>query len=78
MLATHLYRDIYSEGFKPNKQEHLAPVLATSVKTALAKKANGPVNDNGKHNENDCRHHSMLLDLIATELGCNRIKLSVA
>lgn len=43
MLAIHLNRDIYEKGFKPNKQDHLAPVLATALKTEA--------NKNGKKEE---------------------------
>ncbi len=41
MLAIHLNRDILSEGFKMNKQTHLVPVLASAVKKAANKPANG-------------------------------------
>ncbi len=34
MLAIHLYREIGEQGFKPNKQNHVVPVLATAVKAA--------------------------------------------
>lgn len=34
MLAIHLYREIGEQGFKPNKQTHVVPVLATAVKAA--------------------------------------------
>jgi aspartyl aminopeptidase len=39
MLAIHLYREIGEQGFKPNKQTHLAPILATAVKAAASKGA---------------------------------------
>lgn len=35
MLAIHLYREIHESGFKPNKQDHLTPMLATAVKDQL-------------------------------------------
>ena len=35
MLAIHLNREIHEQGFKPNKQDHLSPLLATSVKAQL-------------------------------------------
>ena len=37
MLAIHLYRELSEAGFKPNKQDHLTPVLATAVKTEINK-----------------------------------------
>ncbi|GMH35827.1 hypothetical protein BSKO_03695 [Bryopsis sp. KO-2023] len=62
MLAIHLSRNLYSEGFKPNHQTHLAPMLATAVKTQVEKK--------GSSGEEESRHHPLLLDILAEELGC--------
>ena len=36
MLAIHLNRDIGTEGFKPNKQTHCVPVLATAIRKSMA------------------------------------------
>ncbi len=41
MLAIHLNRDIGTAGFNPNKQTHLAPMLATAVKAAANRSAAG-------------------------------------
>jgi aspartyl aminopeptidase len=35
-LAIHLDRGVNQDGFKPNFETHLAPVLATQVKAALS------------------------------------------
>lgn len=35
MLAIHLNRDIHEKGFKPNKQDHVTPILATTAKAEL-------------------------------------------
>ena len=40
MLAIHLYREIYESGFKPNKQDHVTPVLATALKDQVNSPAN--------------------------------------
>ncbi|KAH6829742.1 Zn-dependent exopeptidases superfamily protein [Perilla frutescens var. hirtella] len=72
-LAIHLDRDV-NDGFKINKQTHLAPVLATSVKAELNKLTaeNGSIetgSGDGKTNTNQ-KHHPLLLQLIAAQLGC--------
>ena len=36
MLAIHLNRELADKGFLPNKQQHLAPILATEVQAAAA------------------------------------------
>lgn len=58
MLAIHLQRDYYTQGFKPNTQTHLAPLLATSIKAELKESKGGK-----------SHHHTVLLELIASELG---------
>ncbi|KAL8056541.1 hypothetical protein ABFX02_04G125700 [Erythranthe guttata] len=67
-LAIHLDRDV-NEGFKVNKQTHLAPVLATSVKAELNKTAAGNGSVDEKTNTNQ-KHHPLLLQLIAAQIGC--------
>ncbi|KAF9601188.1 hypothetical protein IFM89_017373 [Coptis chinensis] len=79
-LAIHLDRDV-NDGFKVNTQNHLLPVLATSIKAELNKAAaenslNESVVDNdGKKsseraNAENKKHHSLLLQLLATQIGC--------
>ena len=75
-LAIHLDRNVNSDGFKPNAQSHLLPVLATSVKAELNKAV--PENDsaesgkkaNDKTDTTNTKHHSLLLQLLANKLGC--------
>lgn len=63
MLAIHLNREIHTEGFKPNKETHLAPLLATSAKVELSKM-------NGSKNGVESGHHPILLNVLAKELKC--------
>ncbi|RZC70028.1 hypothetical protein C5167_033162 [Papaver somniferum] len=74
-LAVHLDRS--TDGFKPNSQTHLVPILATSVKAELNKAAAGNVSaesdgktSNDKKDTDDKKHHSLLLQLLASEVGC--------
>ncbi|KAL2934483.1 putative aspartyl aminopeptidase [Bienertia sinuspersici] len=80
-LAIHLDRGV-NDGFKPNTQSHIAPILATSIKEELNKVANE--NDsikNGAQTEanestddlkmKNQKHHSLLLKLLADEVGCD-------
>ncbi|XP_009336570.2 probable aspartyl aminopeptidase [Pyrus x bretschneideri] len=79
-LAIHLDRDV-RDAFKVNAQTHLLPVLATAVKAELNKVVaedgeadNGILTSGEKSNEkttsNALKHHSLLLQLLADQLGC--------
>ncbi|KAJ4821865.1 hypothetical protein Tsubulata_038438 [Turnera subulata] len=80
-LAIHLDRNVNSDGFKVNTQSHLLPILATAVKAELNKVVgeNGSVgtdtqSDGKKSNKEtrtvDSKHHSFLLEMIASQIGC--------
>ena len=80
MLAIHLQRELAEGGFKPNKQQHLVPMLATAVKKAVeGKKGSAKEEERKKGDEDDKtktgaaplskKHHPALLDLIAVELS---------
>jgi len=61
-LAIHLNRKIYEEGFKPNKENHCVPIIATEIKNKLEQ----PTASEGEGEE---EHHSVMLDLLASELS---------
>ncbi|PON77355.1 Peptidase M [Parasponia andersonii] len=78
-LAIHLDRS--TDGFKVNNQTHLVPVLATSIKAEINKVVaeNDPVESdaqtdgkksNVKETSENGKHHPLLLQLLASELGC--------
>ncbi|KAF8399911.1 hypothetical protein HHK36_015781 [Tetracentron sinense] len=79
-LAIHLERGV-NDGFKVNTQSHLVPVLGTSVKAELNKVVaeTGPAEGGGKsdgkkfnekRSTENTKHHSLLLQLLATQAGC--------
>ncbi|XP_042500899.1 probable aspartyl aminopeptidase [Macadamia integrifolia] len=77
-LAIHLDRGVNDDGFKVNTHNHLIPVLATSIKAELNKVVaeNGSVEDGAqgdvkeKWNSENMKHHSLLLELLAAQAGC--------
>eukprot|EP00296_Roombia_truncata_P007655 JP446103.1.p2 GENE.JP446103.1~~JP446103.1.p2 ORF type:complete len:476 (+),score=158.26 JP446103.1:25-1428(+) len=58
-LAIHLNRSIYEDGFKPNKETHVLPVLATQVISQLE----GDGVEGGDHPPE-------LLNALASDIGC--------
>lgn len=58
MLAIHLNRTIGTDGFNPNKQTELVPVLATAARAQL------------EGSDDSAAHHPVLLDVLAKEVGC--------
>lgn len=67
-LAIHLQRDIYEKGFNPNKQTHVLPILATSIKNELERSTDYEKALNADI-QND--HHPLLLDILSKELNCD-------
>jgi hypothetical protein len=59
MLAIHLNRTIGTDGFNPNKQTELVPILATAARAQLL----GTQDDSKSH-------HNVLLEALAKEAGC--------
>lgn len=82
MLAIHLQRDLSTAGFNPNKQTQCTPLLATSIKqkleagngsgdgAAAASPRGGGAAAVDAADGAAARHHSLLLRLLAKELGC--------
>lgn len=66
-LAIHLNREIYSEGFKPNKETHTVPILATQIKAQLDEPAAAEP-DAKRQKVEEADHHPALLDVLADEL----------
>lgn len=74
-LAIHLDRSV-NDGFKVNTQTHLLPILATAVKAEVNKVSseNGSTESGKKENDktgsSSTKHHPILLQLLASNLGC--------
>lgn len=69
MLAIHLNRDINSAGFKPNLQKEATPVFASAIKAQLGGEA--PDKGSGLSADAAGRHHPMLLQMLAEQVGCS-------
>ncbi|KAM4697353.1 aspartyl aminopeptidase [Rhinophrynus dorsalis] len=70
-LAIHLQRTV-NESFGPNTEQHLVPILASSVQEGLEKETQDSGTSchsaAGGQNQTD-RHHSLLLALLSEKLG---------
>ncbi|XP_047256805.1 probable aspartyl aminopeptidase isoform X1 [Capsicum annuum] len=62
-LAIHLNRTVNQDGFKPNLETHLIPLLATKTENATADE---------KSNVSSSKdvHHQLLLKILSDELSC--------
>ena len=66
-LAIHLQTATEREAFKINKEDHLAPIIATAVKQSLGSKSS---DDNKENTDESMKNQEQLLvQLIASELG---------
>jgi len=69
-LAIHLNREVNDKGFIFNKQTHLLPVIATAVAAQLGSKDQAaPAKEEGGAPTLNDLHHSVLVQLVADELG---------
>uniref|UniRef100_A0ACD6ASB8 Uncharacterized protein n=1 Tax=Avena sativa TaxID=4498 RepID=A0ACD6ASB8_AVESA len=64
-LAIHLDRTVNSDGFKPNLENHLAPLLATKYEDTT-----GNSDDKKGSSSTKIAHHPLLLQILSEEIGC--------
>ncbi|RWR82345.1 putative aspartyl aminopeptidase isoform X1 [Cinnamomum micranthum f. kanehirae] len=64
-LAIHLDRKVNTEGFKPNLETHLIPLLATKHEEASTKSEDGTNSSSSK-----IAHHPLLMQVLSEELTC--------
>ncbi|KAL0299049.1 UNVERIFIED_CONTAM: putative aspartyl aminopeptidase [Sesamum radiatum] len=64
-LAIHLNRTVNTDGFKPNLETHLIPLLATE-----AEKESPETNDKTSASSSKDAHHPLLMQILSDELGC--------
>ncbi|XP_062091797.1 probable aspartyl aminopeptidase [Humulus lupulus] len=62
-LAIHLDRTVNKDGFKPNPETHLIPLLASKLETSLDS------TDKNSTSSKDA-HHSLLMKVLSDELSC--------
>ncbi|XP_062232125.1 probable aspartyl aminopeptidase [Phragmites australis] len=63
-LAIHLNRTVNSDGFKPNLETHLVPLLATKHEEATMN------TDDKTSSSTKVTHHPLLLQVLSEEIGC--------
>ncbi|XXG65003.1 hypothetical protein AAC387_Pa05g2814 [Persea americana] len=64
-LAIHLDRKVNTDGFKPNLETHLIPLLATKHEEASTKSEDGTNSSSSK-----IAHHPLLMQVLSEELAC--------
>ncbi|KAG2603516.1 hypothetical protein PVAP13_5KG776400 [Panicum virgatum] len=63
-LAIHLNRTVNSDGFKPNLETHLVPLLATKHEEATMN------SDDKSSSSTKVAHHPLFLQILSEEIGC--------
>ncbi|KAK3029252.1 hypothetical protein RJ639_039097 [Escallonia herrerae] len=64
-LAIHLDRAVNKDGFKPNLETHLIPLLARKLEDASAEHKDKKIASTSKD-----AHHPLLMEILSDELGC--------
>ncbi|XP_055830908.1 probable aspartyl aminopeptidase isoform X3 [Solanum dulcamara] len=64
-LAIHLNRTVNQDGFKPNLETHLIPLLATKTENATTDST-----EKSKVSSSKDVHHQLLLKILSDELSC--------
>ncbi|KAF9599379.1 hypothetical protein IFM89_036865 [Coptis chinensis] len=64
-LAIHLDRTVNKDGFKPNLETHLVPLLATKSEEFVDSK------EKRKPQSSKAAHHPLLMKVLSDELGCS-------
>ncbi|KAJ1287248.1 hypothetical protein BS78_03G416300 [Paspalum vaginatum] len=64
-LAIHLDRTVNSDGFKPNLETHLVPLLATKHEEPATN------SDDKSSSSTKVTHHPLLLQILSEEIGCD-------